>query len=884
MPPHHVRLLQRIAKLLIRGPDAPDIRADLDEIFERDIARGLSVPSARRRYAINLLSSALSTWRGVPWLLPGGIWLDAKLGTRMLRKQPVLTVVAVLTLGLGIPLGVLPLHVVDSLTATLPVEDGDDVVRVWNWDRVDSREVRRPIHDLAQWRGELRSFEDLAIGRSDVFNVISEDGRAAPVRGAEVSASVFGLLRVPPELGRPLDESDEGVGAPDVVVIGHDLWQSRLAGDPDVVGSTIRVGAVPRTVVGVMPEGFLFPLRDHLWVPFQYDPLQYEYGQGPVAWIMGRLAEGVTIADARNELELVGQRMTADFPDTHATLQPQVLPYTEAHVPGIDRPEGLELLFIQILFLTLLALACGNVGILILARAATRTGEIAIRTALGASRGRIVSQIFVESLVLAIGAAGVGLLAGQLVAPHLGARWPLPYWASFDITGKTVIAALSLAVLSAAVAGIVPALKATGRNVQASIQRTAGGRSGIRFGAASHLMVVAQVTVAVLCLGFGSALVPTVINDVDGLGIDAGQYLSASLRIPRVEPPPSAADEYGAQWQGRVRDAHLELGRLLEAEPGVGPVAIASHLPGMSHPRRRVEVEGEPLAPGTRGHPVRTAYVDAGYFRALNQPILSGRDLSTADLAAGGASIIVNTSFVDRVLGGRQPLGQRIRYAVPSSAEPRPWYEIVGVVGHLGMDQLNPDLDQGVYHPASPGDLHPVRFAMRVGADPGSFAPRLRSLVAAIDPIAVIEAGGPLDEVVNYDKFLARSGILFMAVTSAITILLAAAGIYALMSFMVAERTREIGIRTALGAQRSSIVAAIARRAFAQLTVGVTIGAVLASLMLRDVKPGADVLQVTNWPVTVPIIAAGVLAVGMLACVSPTRRGLRVQPVEALRS
>lgn len=200
------------------------------------------------------------------------------------------------------------------------------------------------------------------------------------------------------------------------------------------------------------------------------------------------------------------------------------------------------------------------------------------------------------------------------------------------------------------------------------------------------------------------------------------------------------------------------------------------------------------------------------------------------------------------VLGGRQPLGRRIRYAVRSGSEPGPWYEIVGVVGHLGMDQLNPDLDWGVYHAVAPGDLHPVRFAIRVGADPESYAPRLRSLVAGIEPSALVEAGGPLDEVVNCDKFLATSGILFMAVTSAITILLAAAGIYALMSFTVAERTRELGIRTALGAQRPSIVAAIAKRAFAQLAVGVTIGAVLA----------------------------------MLACVSPTRRGLRMSPVEAL--
>jgi putative ABC transport system permease protein len=281
---------------------------------------------------------------------------------------------------------------------------------------------------------------------------------------------------------------------------------------------------------------------------------------------------------------------------------------------------------------------------------------------------------------------------------------------------------------------------------------------------------------------------------------------------------------------------------------------------------------------------VRSARVDVGYFRALEQTMRLGRDFSTADLEPDGSGVIVNTSFVEHVLDGRQPLGQRIRYLTRSGDASGPWYEIVGVVGHLGMDQLNPDLDEGVYHPVAPGALHPVNFAVRVGDAPESFAPRLRTLVAQIDPSAVIQEATPLDQVVNYDRFLAESGIVFMAVVSAITILLCSAGLYALMSFTVTERTHEIGIRTALGARRVNIVGTIARRALAQLIVGVAIGTALAGLMLSGVEPGSDVMQVTNWPVTVAIIGVGVIAVGTLACVPPTRRGLRVQPVEALRS
>lgn len=878
-------LRRRVAGFLIRGRDAPYILADLDEAFERDLAGGRSKSSAWRRYAMNVVGSTLSTWRRRRWLPSAGLWLDAKLGARMLRKQPVLTGVAALTLALGIPAALFPLHVMDSITAPLPVEDGDRVVGVWNWDVVGSRMVTQSIHDWVRWRETLDSFEDLGIGRSSDFNVVSGDGRAAPIRGAEVSASVFSLLRVPPILGRLLSEADEVVGAPDVVVIGHDLWQSRLVGDPDVVGTSILVGGVPRTVVGVMPEGFLFPQRDHLWLPFRYNPFDYAEGDGPNAWIMGRLADGVTLAGAQAELDVFGQRMALEYPDTHGRLRPRTLPFTEAHAPFLDTPGSPDFYYAEFLALALLALACANVGILILARVATRTREIAIRTALGAGRARIVTQIFVESLVLAVGSAGIGLLMGQLVAGRFQMLMGnLPYWVDFGITPRAIMLAMSLAVVSALIAGAIPALKATGKNVQNTIQRTASGASGIRFGFASNALIVAQVVVAVLCIGMGTSLLPTVVNESGGLGLEADQFLSAALRIPQPDPGSIDSEATRTDFQGRLRRVHEELSRRLAAEPGVGSVAIASSLPGMSHARRRIEVEGEPLAPGSLGYPVHSAQVDIGYFDALEQPIHSGRGFSTADLGDDGSAVIVNATFVENVLRGRQPIGQRVRYAAPPGNEPGPWYEIVGVVGHLGMNALNPDLDEGLYHPAAPGTLYPVRFAIRVASGPSAFVPRLRAIVAEIDAGAMIQDPLPLDEVPNYNRFLAVWGGVAAALLSAITVLLSAAGLYALMSFTVAQRTREIGIRCALGARPASIVATIARRASLQLMTGVTIGAALTSLLLRGIEPGADVLQVTDWQVAVPLIALGVVLVGLLACVPPTRRGLRVLPVDALKS
>ena len=815
-------------------------------------------------------------------------WLDLKLAVRMLFKHPGLAVVAILVLAIGIPIGLLPLHVLSATTQPLPVPDGEDIVIVRNFDRREGGAVEHPLHDFDQWRRELKSYEHLSLSRSDLFNVGVNGGEPAPVRGAEVTASAFSMLRVPPMMGRPLVEADEVTGGPDVVVIGHDFWQSKLDGARGVIGSVIRIGNVPHTVVGVMPQGFLFPLRDNLWVPFRHDVLQYERGEGPTGFIVGRLARGVTIDHARREVELVGQRMATQQPLSHAHLQPQVVPYTRAML-GMDTPEVTATVgVLQVVAFLLLALACGNVGTLVLARVATRTTELAIRTALGASRARLLGQLFIESFVLAVAAAGFGLIVLQAIARVSSGMLPeLPYWVDFGVSLKTAAMAIGLAIVSAAIAGVVPALKATSRGVQASIQRASGGGSGVRFGKGYSTLIISEVAVSLVLLAIGSAMLPSVLAKPTAVevGIPADQYLVASLRIPGMARTTSADDRVRPAVQ-RVAEAHQALIRRLSAEPGIGPVAIANALPGMEHDIRYIQVEGVPRAPDAPApaFPISIARVDLGFFEALGQPVLSGRHFNAADLGDDRSAVIVNASFVERVLGGRNPIGRRLRYWEPDS-DPGPWsLEIVGVVPSLGMNTLKPEADEGLYHVAAPGELHPVTFGMRVGAAPEQFIPRLRSIVSLIDASALIQSPSALDKVTDANKRLNVLWTYVLGALAAIAVALSAACLYALMSFTVAERTRECGIRSALGAQQWSIASAIGKRAFGQLSVGVVIGALLSSLVLSEIGRYNTTMRTANWPINVALIALLVIVVGMLACMKPTLRAIRIRPMEALRS
>jgi hypothetical protein len=306
----------------------------------------------------------------------------------------------------------------------------------------------------------------------------------------------------------------------------------------------------------------------------------------------------------------------------------------------------------------------------------------------------------------------------------------------------------------------------------------------------------------------------------------------------------------------------------------------------MGHPGRRVELDGEDQTEGFQGHLVRMARVDVGFFQGLGAPIRLGRDFNSGDLAGtlqeGRTSIIVNTTFVENVLGGRNPLGQRVRYVVPEDQEPGQWFEIVGVVGHLGMNDGDPAQDEGMYHPVAPGELHPMWTAVHVGDDPLGFTPRLREVTSLVDPEAMIQYPRALNDAPNGDKQAVTYGSLLLLFLSGIALLLSAAGLYALMSFTVTQRTREIGVRTALGASPGRVFSSIARRAFFQLAMGTVAGIGVGVWFVTRVVDNR-----TDYAIDPALIlaacAAFMFAVGMLACLGPTLRGLRIRPVEALK-
>lgn len=908
------RLLRRFAAMLVRGPDAPFILDDLDELFERDLVRGVPPWRARWRYARNLLASAASVWRARPRRRRGSVisWLDVKLGLRMLVKHPGLTLVGGLGIAVAIAIGAFLFAAVDAAYSPLPFDADGRVVAIESWDTRRNDQERQILHDFVAWREELESVEDLGAWHPITRNLIVEGAAAGPVEVAAMTASGFRLARVPPLLGRYLSEEDEREDAPPVVVIGEEVWRTRFAADPGVVGRTVRLGSVVHTVVGVMPARFGFPLHHRLWVPLRAVPVDYERLDGPEIFVFGRLAPGATLDGAQAELETLGRRAAAAFPETHEWLRPRVVPYTLALFGELT---GWETPIAFFLVLLLLAEICVNVAILVYARTATRHAEIAVRSALGASRGRVVAQLFAEALVLSAVAGVVGLvLAGwalgrfALVVQQAGF---IPFWMEFRLSTGTVLYALGLAVLGAAIIGIVPALKATGRRVQVGLQRLASGSVGLRLGASWTALIVAQVGIAV-------AILPTAVYYAgDSIrygtanpGYAVEEIITARLQLDWEVPRSADAEAYAREFTARYVALQAEVMRRLEAEPAVAAVVPLEGVPGYE-PWTRIEIEDMPVgaagaaAPAGRdGHVVRTRRIHVGHLDALGIPVLAGRGFHSGDVGApvprrlqdadgdgwpelepgppgaGTTAALVNESFVRDVLGGGRVLGRRFRYTVQADAEPGPWYEIVGMVADFPASPLEPDPTRArVYHPAPPGSSFD-RLAVRVrGTDPSTFAHRLRELTAQVDPSLRVMSIATLDEVLREEQGALRLAALLIGAVTLAVLLLSSAGIYALMSFTVARRRREIGIRAALGAGPRRLLAGIFSRALGQLAIGIAFGTAFAPLLLAATGPlNRDKLAV------LAAVSLLMLAIGLLAAVGPARRGLRIQPTEALRA
>jgi predicted permease len=891
-----VALLRRVAP----PGAAEDLVGDLEEAHRRRVARrGRAVAAVLT--AVEALDVAAAIVRGRvrrrsvrdPGAAgrragPGtGVsWLDVKMGVRMLIKYPALTLVGGLGMAVAIAVSVGFFAFIGAhIYPVLPLDEGERIVALENRDAAVDNEERRSLHDFVTWREELRSVQDLGAFRTVERNLISRDAPPEPVRVAEMTAAGFRVARVAPLRGRYLVEADERPGAAPVVVIGYDVWQRRFGGDPAVVGRELRVGAATHTVVGVMPETFAFPRNHGIWTPLQADPAPYPRREGPAIYIFGRLAPGVTMERAQAELAAIGRRTAAAFPKTHAQLRPMVMPYTHSltDIQGTTTWMAVQMQLMVSLLLVVVAL---NVAVLVYARTATRQGEIAVRVALGASRRRVVAQLFVEALVLSLGAAAVGLGLAQ-VGVGIGNRMAelergAPFWASYTLRPATVLFTVAIAVFAAVIVGVLPAMQATSRRLQSTLRQLSGG-TGIRLGRTWTVLIVAQVAIAVAAL---PASVSMGWREIRGAltrpTYAPEEYLVAAVQAELDAAPGAAATTRAdsAAFGARV----AELLRRVEAQPGVVGATYQATLPDRT---ARVEVEGVP-APSPSGHRVMSVGVAPDNLDLFDARILAGRGLTAGDLGVGSTAVVVNQAFVTQVLGGARALGRRVRHMAPRTAsgeapEPGPWYQIVGVAEELQVNDADPTLVRPrIIYPVALGQTLDVDVEVRVrGAAAADFAPRLREIAVAVDPALRLGAVHTLDEFEREGQLAVRLVALVVGLVLVSVFLLSAAGVYALASFAVTRRRKEIGIRTALGAHPRQVLRGVLGQVARQIALGLVVGLVAAAVVDR-LAGGA--LMGGRGGVLLPAFGGIMAVVAFLAALGPARRGLRVEPTEALRA
>ena len=874
---------------------------------------GLAPQEARRqaRLAFGYMErhkDELRDGRGPAW--PSGLSLDLKLGVRLLVKYPGLTIVGGLAMAFAIWVGAVAFEMVMLFVSpTLPLPQGDRIVHLRNWDVQANHVEPRALHDFVVWRQAMRSVTDLGAWQDVVRNLKGRDGEPRPVQVAAITASGFRVAATPPLLGRALVPADEHLGAPPVVVLGHDVWRARFGADSAIVGQTVQLGDAYATVVGVMPDGFRFPVAHDAWTPLRPTVRDDAPRRGPGITIFGRLAPGAALDDARAELARLGQRAARELPDTHQHLQPQVMPYAQLFGGGSSMAEKLGVLgLLQVFVLMLLVLVCGNVALLLFARAATRESEIVVRSALGASRGRIVSQLFAEALVLGGVAAAVGLAAAnvalrQVGLPFLEATYgSVPFWIDPHLSPATVLYACALTLVAAAITGAMPGLKVT-RGIGPRLRGGTAGGGTVRFGGVWTAVIVAQVAVTVAFPAITLLEVRELrrIQTYD-VGFAADRYLAVQLSREAAPEADSEGDTLAAAAQ-RARFGTLveTLRQRVAAEPGVVGVTFADRLPRTNHGYHRVflddsaSIAAAGIQLGKKAYRnTKLAHVDPSYFDVLGAPILAGRGFQPADLAPGARVAIVDQGFVDQVLLGRDPIGRQLRINLGTmpiagpQVDSLPLYQIVGLVKELGMDEVEEaDRGIGLYLPAAAGSAFEPHMLVHTRGDPMAFVPRVRAIAGALDPTLKLSEYQRMDRIADD---LVWTWEMFMRATlvmTAVALLLSLAGIYAVLSFTVARRTREIGVRVALGANGRTVITAVFRRPLTQVGIGIAVGAALIYL-------GADVLSRTefqNAPISLSprqvallvVYAAFMLGVCLLACVVPTRRALRIQPTEALR-
>jgi putative ABC transport system permease protein len=795
----------------------------------------------------------------------------------MLGKSPGFTAMAVLALALGIGANSAIFSVVNTvLLRPLPYKDPDRLVMVWY--HVPQKGLKQfsasPL-DFIDWRDQSQVFEQMAAFDSLSFNLTGKE-EPERIEGARVSASLFPLLGVKAALGRTFLAEEEQPGHERVVILSHGLWQRRFGADPGFIGQTLTLNGSSYTVVGILPASFKFPDKEELWTPLAFNPEQLiESARGGRSLlVIGRLKPAVTLRQGQTEMSTIARRLEQRYPVTNTGWGIHLVPLHEQEVEEYR----LALLILLGVVGFVLLIACANVANLLLARAATRQKEIAIRTALGATRRHVIRQLLTESLLLAGLGGALGLLLALWGIDLLVAVCPadMPRVQEVRLDGHVLGFTLLVSLLAGVIFGLAPAFQASQPDLNQSLKeggwksRALPGRHRIR-----NLLVVGEVALAlVLLIGAGLMIKSFLRVRSVHLGFNPEHVLTMQIALP-----PS---QYAAGHP--VSAFYRQLLARIEELPGVQSVGAVTVLPLSGDvSATSFTIEGRPPLPTGEFLLANYRAISPHYFRTMGIPLLQGRDVAERDGEAAPTVVVINQTMAQRFWPGEQPLGKRLRLKVKGQQIS---CEIVGVVGDVKYAELNAKATPEIYWPYAqnlrPGYTSNMTLVVRTASDPVSMAAAVRSQVQAVDRNQPVFNIKTMEQYVVQAVASWRGATLLLSLFAALALVLAAVGIYSVMSYSVTQRTHEIGVRMALGAEPRDVLRLVVGQGMMLTLIGVIAGLAAAFALTRVMSEMLYGVSPTD-PTTFAAIALLLAAVALMASYIPARRATKVDPMVALR-
>ena len=800
---------------------------------------------------------------------------DLRFAARTLGRNPGFTAVAVLALALGIGANSAMFSVIDGvLLRPLPFPSSDRLVDVWETNQ--TRNIPKfgvAAANYYDWRAQNRVFAAIGLQFPATFNLMSKVGEPERYLGTSCDRGFFDTLRVQPILGRLFTEEEEHPGHDGVILLSYATWQTRFGGDPNVVGRTLIFDAKPRTVIGVMPEWLKYPAQTTMWAPLGLDGEQRARRDLHRNRVIARLKDGVALDTARTEMKTIGARLAAQYPFFNREASVIVIPMLEDQV-GPVRPSLLVLLG-AVAFVLLIA--CANVANLLLAKAAGRQREIAIRNSLGAGRARLFRQMLTESMLLSFAGAAAGLLLAYATFHGLLSLAPpgLPRLNQVGLNWRAVEFTLLVSVLSGILFGLAPAWHATRTDVNSLLKegsRSSGARSRLR-----SALVAGQVAAALILVVGAGLLIRSFyeIEHVD-MGFEPEHVITA-----RLAPAAFKYQNHDELKLQLVRGILQSVGRL----PGVRMTAISTDVPLLGNPFFIMRFEGRPPVTVSEAPTANYFAVTPGYFETMGMRIVRGRAISEHDTLSTPPVVVVNQALVDRYFPGQDPIGKRLEVAF---RVPPDWREIVGVVADVkiaGLDQDTPVQVYAAYYQkptfiaALPSFLSVVA---QTAGDPAALGDPLKAAILDVDRSQPVFGVQPMAAVVSSSIAQQRFSLVLLTFFGISALFLASLGLYGVMSYVVVQRTAEIGIRMALGAQKGQVLRLVERQGMLLVAAGLAFGT-LGSLLLTRLMSSLLFHVAPRDPWVLGAGAVTLIVVSWLACYLPARRAAGVDPLVALR-